>query len=145
MQQVAPTALTGRNLEEAIALAERARDFIAGGVPAVDGEPDPVARLKVTAELSRLTTRLIHLICWLSLERSVNAGETSWQEALDGWTPLSDVAVCLDDAAESEAAIHPYLRDLLGDSRELYQRVARLDAFTRADAPRGPQLPVIDF
>ncbi len=97
---------------------------------------DPALRIALSCESLRLTTRLMHIIAWLLLQRAIASGELAADAALLpanrlGPSPHIDDALVaqLPDAAQR----------LIGQSRDLYRRVASLErALTEPDSPGEP-------
>lgn len=120
------TAFFGKTYGEAMSLLVEARDYLAHAEPAERSALAPLARLAMCAETTRLSERLTRIMAWLLMQRAVHAGEISREAALD--QPLAAHVVCMDGV---EAGLPPRLADLLGRSRRLYVRVARLDELAR--------------
>lgn len=109
---------------EAMLLADEARDYF-DEAGRVDREAlDPPVRVSFSCESLKVTTRLMHVIAWFLTQRAVRAGELRASDALDprrrlGDAPSTDQAVI--DVLPSEA------RRLVEASIDLHRRVARLD------------------
>jgi regulator of CtrA degradation len=78
-------------------------------------------------EAMRVTARLTNVMAWLLAQRAVSAREITPGEARGENYRLGGHRVCLDAGNENSPAVSDPLRALLRRSRELYQRVARLD------------------
>jgi len=125
------TTFFSRTYDDAFALLVAARDYITEGTrPPSDR---PALSLVHSVETLRLTTRLTHIMAWLLVQRAVHAGEISREEARGERFRLDGREVCLEEGAENTAALPTRLRELLRDSRRLYQRVARLDEMVGRD------------
>jgi len=123
------TAFFGKTYGEALGLVVEARDYLER-VESDEGQNlAPVARLAMCAETMRLTARLTRIMAWLLAQRAVQSGEMSVEEALA--EPLDEFDICIAGAEQEQNGLPPRLSDLLGRSRLLYGRVARLDAFAR--------------
>ena len=96
------------------------------------------AALAYATESMRLTTRLMQLASWLLLQRAVNEGELSFDQAR---TEKTKVKLSAYDAPheESLAALPFRLRALIDQSRFLHERVMRLDALIYSSAARTPE------
>jgi regulator of CtrA degradation len=110
---------------EAMLLADEARSYFERqGREDRDGL-DPIVRVSFSCESLKVTTRLMHVIAWLLTQRAVDAGELS---TLQARTP----ARRLGEAPETDegllAKLPPEAVLLIAASRDLYARVARLDA-----------------
>ena len=125
------TTFFNRTFEEALALAEEARDYLAFEQTAARRALALPARLQLSEETFRLTARLTHMMAWLLARKAVFAGEMSERAAVATDAVLSDQGVCLAPGGEGADALPPRFRALLERSRRLYVRVARLDDMVR--------------
>jgi regulator of CtrA degradation len=123
------TVFFGKTYGEAMGLVIEARDYLERIHHTEDCELPPMARLQMCAETLRLTARLTRIMAWLLAQRAVASGEMSVEEALA--EPLDAFDVCGAGAEHEETGLPPQLCELLGRSRLLYGRVARLDALAR--------------
>ena len=108
---------------EAMVLADEVRGYFDGpGRDERDSLP-PLARVRFSCESLKVTTRLMHIVAWLLTRRAVEAGEI----ARAGGPPrrLSEAA---DSDPEAFAILPETARGLIEASRELYQRIRRLEA-----------------
>lgn len=109
-----------------------------GGLLRWAGRNDPTLRIALSCESLRLTTRLMHIIAWLLMQRAIAAGELGPEiAALDthrlGPSPFCDPAV-LD-------SLPRMAQRLVEASIRLHERVAELeDSLLNPDTPR--QSPV---
>lgn len=84
------------------------------------------AALAYATESMRLTTRLMQIASWLLLQRAVNEGELTFDQArtektkvkLTTWEPSHE---------ESIASLPQRLRELIDTSRGIHEQVLRLD------------------
>ncbi len=104
--------------------------------------------LGYASESMRLTTRLMQLASWLLLQRAVNEGEMSAQQAA---SEKHKVKLSIQDVASGPEAFHRLpgrLRDLVAQSMRLQARVVHLDQllYARKDAymPTDMRSPVAD-
>ncbi len=128
----APTAFFGKTYGEALSLVVEARDYLALSEARDGSDLPPVERLVMCSETLRLTARLTQIMAWLLAQRAVHNGEISRDEALA--EPLAEVPHGRHGGwggARRRDGLPPRLSDLLGRSRRLYVRVARLDELTR--------------
>ena len=114
--------------EEALKLAQEARDYLAYQEPRDRAELAPRARLVASCESMRMTARLTQVIAWLMIQRAVQEGEVSREEAAEDKYRLDGHDVCGDTALIENQPLPPRLTELLERSLGLYERVARLDA-----------------
>ena len=129
--RVALTAFFGKTYGEAFDLLVEARDYLALGEPGERRALPPMERLVMCAETMRLTARLTQMMAWLLAQRAVQSGELRRDEALA--EPLATLEVCMSGEDREVRGLPPRLGDLLGRSRRLYVRVARLDELARRD------------
>jgi regulator of CtrA degradation len=125
----AATAFFGKTYGEAFDLVLEARDYLSFHEPDERGALLPLERLVMCSETLRLTARLTQIMAWLLAQRAVQNGEIGADEALAD--PLAAVTICMDGAEREDGDVPPRLADLLGRSRRLYVRVARLDELAR--------------
>ena len=104
--------------------------------------------LAYASESMRLTTRLMQLASWLLLQRAVNEGEMTPQQAA---SEKHKVRLSVQDHASSPetfARLPERLRDLVAQSMRLQARVIHLDQllYARKDclAPLDLRSPVAD-
>ncbi len=122
---------------EAMLLADEARHwFDQQGREARAGLP-PLAQVALSCEALRVTTRLMHVIAWLLNRRALAAGEI-------GEDVLRRPDNCLGSVEEGDpaalAALPADARALVAASRDLHERVARLDRGLSSEAAdvQGP-------
>lgn len=114
--------------EALFAIAENgpaAGDDDDGGLLHWAGRNDPSLRIALSCESLRLTTRLMHVIAWLLMQRAIAAGEVSADIALVdahrlGPSPDSDPA--------TRATLPIAAQRLVEASLRLHERVATLEA-----------------
>ncbi len=84
------------------------------------------AALAYATESMRLTTRLMQIASWLLLQRAVNEGELSFDQAK---TEKTKVKLTAWDASheESMASLPKRLQELIETSRNVHEQVLRLD------------------
>lgn len=94
--------------------------------------------LAYTTESMRLTTRLMQMASWLLLQRAVNEGELSADQA---GQEKRKVRLDTSDAnAEAQADLPPALRELVERSTRLQARLRHLD-----QAIYGPKLDAVEI
>lgn len=110
---------------DALALADEARAaFDMSGRLDLVGADEELARIALSCEALRTTTRMMHVIAWLLNHRAYFAGELSeFQLRRHGRLPPPQ-----PDADPQQLAMLSFpLRDLVARTRRFYDRVARLD------------------
>lgn len=110
---------------DALSLADEARAaFDMSGRLDVVGENEELARIALSCEALRTTTRMMHAIAWLLNHRAYFAGELSeFQLRRNGRLPPAQPE---SDPAQLAMLSLP-LRDLVLRTRRFYDRIARLD------------------
>ncbi|QDH35926.1 DUF1465 family protein [Porphyrobacter sp. YT40] len=108
---------------EALVLADEVRAVFAAGVREPLASEDAFARLALSTEGLKTTTRMMHVLAWLLNQRALFSGELSEnQMRLHGALP--------PDRGSDEAQLallEPEIRALIADTEKLHQRIARLD------------------
>ena len=124
--------------EEAMAMLVEARDYAKTQKDQlVDLEPDQ--RLRLSQYMMQVTSRLTQVMAWLMASKAVVNGELA-EDALstEDYALPDDAALAGSDATilqreQADREITPNrLADLMDRSRNLYQRIARLDQQARA-------------
>lgn len=123
---------------DAMILADEARSYFDHDGRADRDTLDPMMRVAFSCESLKVTTRLMHVISWLLTQRAVDSGEMEPGAALDQARRLGDAAVSDDGVI---ASMPPTARRLIAASRDLHDRIGRLDA-TRPVLQRSPPSPV---
>ena len=86
---------------------------------------DPGLRTLYSCEMSRITLRLSSIMAWLMVQRAVFTGKIKEEDA--GAYALDFAEVCTVDNRMLHGILPSYVCYLLDRSRELYERVLRLD------------------
>ena len=110
---------------EALELADEARGAfeLSGRLTAASLDED-LARIALSCEALRTTTRMMHAIAWLLNQRAYFAGELSeFQLQRHGRLPRPQP----EAAPEQLAMLGPELEDLVERTRLFYTRIERLD------------------
>ena len=110
---------------EALVLADEARSaFDLSGRLTRAAEDEDLARIALSCEALRTTTRMMHAIAWLLNQRAFFAGELSeFQLRRLGRLPPPQP----DPEPDQLALLDSELRDLTERTRRFYARVERLD------------------
>lgn len=121
------SAFIERVYREALALVQETASYLEReGL----GERDALSaeiRTVFTGESLRVTTRLMQVVAWLLVHRAVAQGEMSSGEALTSGRRLGGHAICLGPAMDGAEALPHRLRALMAASRQIYERIARLE------------------
>jgi regulator of CtrA degradation len=110
---------------EALVLADEARAaFDLSGRMTLASEDEDLARVALSCEALRTTTRIMHGIAWLLNHRAYFAGElTAFQLRHNGRLPPSSE----EPEGEPLAALPIGLDELVDRTKRLYARIERLD------------------
>src|SRR5688500_10255173 len=110
---------------EALNLADEARAaFDLSGRPTAASEDEDLARIALSCEALRTTTRMMHAIAWLLNQRAYFAGELSeFQLRRHGRLPPRQG----DTSPDNIALLGPELADLIERTQRFYARIERLD------------------
>lgn len=122
---------------EALVLADEVRAVFARGANEPDFGPglssetvhqDTMARLALSTEGLKTTTRMMHILAWLLNQRAFFSGElTETQVRQHGTLPEDRPS---DHKALAE--LEPATCELIAESEQLHQRIARLDEAWRS-------------
>jgi regulator of CtrA degradation len=123
----AETMFFSRTYDEALDLIVEARNYMVHSRPTGRRVRPSGDNLRLSCEALRVTSRLTQVMAWLMLQRAVQDGEISAQEACDEKNRLSGQSVCLDDGGGEDNDIPAGLRSLLSRSLSLYKRISRLE------------------
>jgi regulator of CtrA degradation len=110
---------------DALALADEARAAfdMSGRLDAL-AENEELARVALSCEALRTTTRMMHALAWLLNHRAFFAGELSeFQLRRHGRLPVAQP----DGDPDQLALLDPRLQELVARSKRFYARIARLD------------------
>jgi regulator of CtrA degradation len=110
---------------DALVLADEARAAfdLSGRLDQVSEDED-LARIALSCEALRTTTRMMHVLAWLLNQRAYFRGEMSeFQLRRHGRLPPQQTAA---DPLQL-ARLDPELRDLVRRTQRFYERIARID------------------
>lgn len=125
-----------------MALVEETADYLDG-----DGRKDSLRLTRTGAmayasESMRLTTRLMQVASWLLLQRAVNNGEISNEQARAEKNKVRLSALASATHGPGWDGLPERLRSLIVRSLELQERVERLDGAFGGDGPPAAGNPV---
>lgn len=124
---------------EALMLADEARAVFDLRFSDDMEDHEDLARIALSIEGLRTTTRLMHVLAWLLNQRAYRAGELSdLQMARCGKLPAERAS-----DPGNLARLEPETRELIAESERLHARVTRLDR-ARTTAPAA-ETPVADL
>jgi regulator of CtrA degradation len=125
---------------EGMALVEMTAAYLDGPGRKEAKGLDRSAALAYATESMRLTTRLMQLASWLLLQRAVNEGELTFDQAR---TEKMKVKLAPYQAPhdDSLSTLPKKLLQLIANSRRLHEQVTRLDQLVYGDLEVAP-LPI---
>lgn len=114
---------------EALELADQVRAaFDLSGRLTATSEDEDLARIALSCEALRTTTRMMHAIAWLLNQRAYLSGELSeFQLRRHGRLPPARA----DDEHGEAGTLAPQLAELIERTRRFYARIERLDVAWR--------------
>ncbi len=127
---------------EAMVLGDEARAYFETQSRNERAALDPFARVLFSCESLKVTTRLMHVLSWLLVQRAFEMGQMSEQE-------VEAAGQRVGEAADSDIAVLQALPTsavaLIEASRDLYARVRRLDVTDMAaSAAPSPARGLLD-
>ena len=122
---------------EALDLADRVRGaFDLSGRLTAASEDEDLARVALSCEALRTTTRIMHAIAWLLNQRAYLSGELSeFQLRRHGRLPPARA----DDGHEHLDMLGPELAELVERTKRFYARIERLDQAWRTRFEMQPR------
>ena len=139
LQTFAASALFSRTFDEGMALVEETAHYLDGRGRTESKKLQRKAQLVYAGESMRVTTRLMQAASWLLIQRAVQEGDMTVEDASAERYRLGGREICLAKREEDVGDMPSKLRDLLERSESLYKRIARLDdvLFGRAERSAG--------
>ncbi|EPY01939.1 DUF1465 family protein [Magnetospirillum fulvum] len=120
-------AFFSRTYDETLTLMVEARNYLSHSERRDRERAEPVVGLRMSCEAMRVTSRLTQVMAWLMVQRAVQTGELTPEQALVSERRLSGFDVCLDDSFIGDSSLPNGLRSLMDRSHRLFLRVARLE------------------
>ena len=133
------SAMFDRTFDEGMALVEETARYLDGkGREEARTLPRKAAML-YAGESMRVTTRLMQAASWLLIQRAVQEGDMSSEDAASDRYRLGAREICMGKREEGVDSLPQKLIELLERSESLYRRIARLDdvLFGSAEVPPG--------
>jgi regulator of CtrA degradation len=121
---------------EAMLLADEARAYFDKHGRDERMSLDPLVRVGFSCESLKVTTRLMHIIAWLLTQRAVGAGELTAEQARN---PARQLGEAVESDEEVLEKLPQSALDLIRSSRDLYERVRRIEEGSHSEEP--PQSP----
>lgn len=120
------SALFARTFREGMALVEETASYLDGEGRTSSKELSRDAAMSYAGASMRLTTQLMQIASWLLVLRAVREGEMALAEAAEPKYRLETDGVGLNDY--DLVGLPERLLMLIENTRQLYSRIARLDA-----------------
>lgn len=120
---------------EAMVLADEARAYFDDGGRAERATLDPMARVVLSCESLKITTRLMHVIAWLLTQKAIDAGEMSPEMGDD---PLRALPAGPTTDDETLASMPDGTQALIQASSDLYRRAERIERSRSAPPAASP-------
>jgi len=117
---------------EAMLLADEARAYFDHKGREDREHLDPLARVSLSCESLKITSRLMHILAWLLTERAIELGQMGDADAAAASRRLGEAATT-DPAAVR--GLPDQALALVGASQDLYARVRRFEVEGAGDAP----------
>lgn len=129
--------------DEGMALVEETATYLDGDGRAESRSLPRLASLGYATESMRLTTRLMQLASWLLLQRAVNEGELTPDEARSEKHKVRLRAISDKTSSTEFDELPEKLRSLVERSFKLHGRVVAIDNLIAADAKPEPHEPSV--
>lgn len=120
---------------EAMLLADEARSYFNESGQGERALLDPMARVVLSCESLKITTRLMHVIAWLLTQRAIDAGEIAASIGNDPLRALAESPVTEDEVL---ATMPAGTQALIRASVDLYRRAERIERSRTAPPPPSP-------
>jgi regulator of CtrA degradation len=135
------SALFERTFDEGMALVEECARYLDGRGRDESRSLPRKAALVYAGESMRVTTRLMQAASWLLIQRAVQEGDMTAQDAASDRYRLGAREICLGKRADGTDMLPRKLLDLLDRSDSLYRRIERLDEvlFRQPERSEGVQ------
>jgi regulator of CtrA degradation len=127
LQSFTASALFERTFNEGMDLVEECARYLDGrGRDESRALPRKTA-LVYAGESMRVTTRLMQAASWLLIQRAVQEGDMTAEDAASDRYRLGAREICMGNREDGVDSLPKKLIELLERSESLYRRVARLD------------------
>lgn len=137
------SALFARTFREGMALVEETASYLDGDGRAASKELTRDAAMSYAGASMRLTTQLMQIASWLLVLRAVRENEMALCEAAETKYRLEPLAITEDEY--DVAGLPQTLLLLIENARQLYGRIARLDADIFSPEPSGEKSGDVAF
>jgi len=127
LQTFIGSTLFQHTFDEGMSLVEECARYLDGRGRTESRALPRKAALVYAGESMRVTTRLMQAASWLLIQRAVQEGDMSPEDAASDRYRLGAREICLGKREDGVDALPGKLIDLLEKSDSLYRRIARLD------------------
>jgi len=121
------SALFERTFDEGMGLVEECARYLDGRGRDESRALPRKAALVYAGESMRVTTRLMQAASWLLIQRAVQEGDMTAEDAASDRYRLGAREICMGKREDGVDSLPKKLIELLERSESLYRRVARLD------------------
>ncbi len=142
MQRLAGSEAFRSLFKEGMALVEETADYLDGDGRGESRRLTRAGALSYATESMRLTTRLMQLASWLLLQRAVNDGELSNEQARLEKSKVKLGGLATATHGSGWESLPERLRGLIARSLRLQERIRRLDGAFGPDGPPEVDNPV---
>jgi regulator of CtrA degradation len=141
LQNFMASALFERTFDEGMGLVEECARYLDGRGRDESRALSRKAALVYAGESMRVTTRLMQAASWLLVQRAVQEGDMSAEDAASDRYRLGAREICMGSREEGVNELPRKLVELLNRSESLYKRIARLDEilFRNPESPPSVQ------
>ena len=138
-QGFAASALFERTFDEGMSLVEECARYLDGRGRDESRALPRKAALVYAGESMRVTTRLMQAASWLLIQRAVQEGDMTAEDASSDRYRLGAREICMAKREEGIDSMPSKLVELLERSESLYRRIARLDdiLFKKSEPEEG--------
>lgn len=127
LQSFAGSALFERTFDEGMTMVEECARYLDGRGRDESRALPRKAALVYAGESMRVTTRLMQAASWLLIQRAVQEGDMTPDDAASDRYRLGAREICMGKREEGISDLPRKLRELLDRSESLYRRIARFD------------------
>jgi len=127
LQSFTASALFERTFDEGMELVEECARYLDGRGRDESRALSRKAGLVYAGESMRVTTRLMQAASWLLIQRAVQEGDMTAEDAASDRYRLGAREICMGNREDGVDLLPKKLIELLERSESLYRRVARLD------------------
>jgi regulator of CtrA degradation len=140
LQKFTASALFERTFEEGMSLVEECARYLDGRGRDEARALSRKAALVYAGESMRVTTRLMQAASWLLVQRAVQEGDMTVDDASSDRYRLGAREICMGVREEGVTELPKKLIELLSRSESLYKRIARLDEVLFRNPQPAPSL-----